>query len=214
MDAFRAAWGEGKCTGRPSRSNCPSSGAVTPVMILPNVLLPLPFAPISATTSPEWTSRLPSASATTPPYRLTTFWAESDTLFILPGHEFLSLFLRDEAVHRVGRRLVGHFLIDLVERAGQGRLARPVAVRHHEGDRDVERVAKRAAQLRLVDLAASPHLTDDAERTRADARRVHHADRLEVRPILLDLVPELEVARTRLADHDRPLVRVGRDDRL
>src|SRR5690554_2864851 len=147
MPSRLAAWGEGKCTDRPSRSSCPPSGAATPVMILLNVLLPLPFAPTSATTSPELTSRLPSESATTPPYRLTMFLAESDTWLMLLGHELPCLFLSDETVHREGRRLIGHFFVHFVKRAGLGRLAHPVSVGHHEGDRDVQGVAERAAEL-------------------------------------------------------------------
>ena len=52
MPISRAARGDSTCIGTPSSSNSPSSGGWMPERILDNVLLPAPFSPINASTSP------------------------------------------------------------------------------------------------------------------------------------------------------------------
>ena len=61
-----ASSGLRKSTRLPSRKMPPESGAITPAITLPSVLLPAPFSPTSAWTSPADTSRLTSASACVP----------------------------------------------------------------------------------------------------------------------------------------------------
>ena len=53
--------------GLPLTSIVPLSAAITPVRILTSVLLPAPFAPSSACTSPGSTTRSAERSATTGP---------------------------------------------------------------------------------------------------------------------------------------------------
>ena len=50
-----------------SRGSCPPSGRITPVSTLTSVLLPAPFAPSSACTSPGSTTSVADRSATTGP---------------------------------------------------------------------------------------------------------------------------------------------------
>src|ERR1700722_9979123 len=59
-------------TGRPSRRISPASGRSTPPRIFINVLLPAPFSPISACTSPRFSWKLTSFTARTPGKSLVT----------------------------------------------------------------------------------------------------------------------------------------------
>src|SRR5918998_6528771 len=52
MPAWRASWGDRKCTSRPSRKTCPESGINAPVNALIKVDLPAPLSPMTARTSP------------------------------------------------------------------------------------------------------------------------------------------------------------------
>src|SRR6516162_2617448 len=70
MPARRASAGELRASARPETLISPSSGRTAPARILTSVLLPAPFSPRSACTVPGKISRLTSASARTPPYRL------------------------------------------------------------------------------------------------------------------------------------------------
>src|SRR5688500_10519754 len=65
--AARTLWSS---TALPSSSTCPSSGSCAPPRIFINVLLPAPFSPISASTSPRPRDRETFLSATTPGKRL------------------------------------------------------------------------------------------------------------------------------------------------
>src|SRR5436305_2078118 len=53
-------------TGLPSTKICPTSGVCTPARIFMSVLLPAPFSPMTATTSPRPSDRLTAVSARTP----------------------------------------------------------------------------------------------------------------------------------------------------
>src|SRR5919199_1438275 len=64
--------GESKCTTWPSSRIWPSSGEVNPYSTFMSVVLPAPFSPNSASTSPGNNSRLTWSLATSPPKRLTT----------------------------------------------------------------------------------------------------------------------------------------------
>src|SRR6187399_61799 len=65
--ACRTLWSS---TALPSSRTCPSSGSCAPPRIFINVLLPAPFSPINASTSPRPSDRETSLSATTPGKRL------------------------------------------------------------------------------------------------------------------------------------------------
>src|ERR1700679_1568938 len=67
MPARGASAGDGKATVRPARAISPASAGNTPVMILTSVLLPAPFAPMSACASPARTSKSAERSALTAP---------------------------------------------------------------------------------------------------------------------------------------------------
>ena len=56
----------------PFISIVPPSGRITPVSTLTSVLLPAPFAPSRACTSPGSTTSVAERSATTGPYRFDT----------------------------------------------------------------------------------------------------------------------------------------------
>src|SRR5258708_30016861 len=56
-------------TGSPSTRTLPALGRYTRVMTLKRVVLPAPFGPINATTSPASTVKETRSSATTPPKR-------------------------------------------------------------------------------------------------------------------------------------------------
>src|SRR5512147_152267 len=63
------------CTGCPSSSTCPREGWIMPEMARMVVVLPAPFAPISATTVPCFTcsdTSLSTSLAPYPAYRLST----------------------------------------------------------------------------------------------------------------------------------------------
>src|SRR4029453_14803419 len=67
------AWAGGRNrTTLPATSTPPASGRITPERILTRVLLPAPFAPTSAWTSPGATARSTERRASTDPYRLAT----------------------------------------------------------------------------------------------------------------------------------------------
>ena len=71
----RASWrraGEVIFTGCPSKRICPSSISWMPAIALTSVDLPAPLSPTSATTSPAWTSKSTSVSASTGPKLLLT----------------------------------------------------------------------------------------------------------------------------------------------
>jgi len=57
---------------RPSKTTRPSLGGKMPVMELNSVVLPAPFGPMSANTSPRFTSKDTSSTATRPPNRFVT----------------------------------------------------------------------------------------------------------------------------------------------
>src|ERR1700678_4510039 len=57
-------------TAEPSTKNCPRSAAIAPAIIFAKVLLPAPFSPISACTSPASSEKLAPCSARTPSKRL------------------------------------------------------------------------------------------------------------------------------------------------
>src|SRR5574340_131564 len=61
-----ASSGFRKRAGAPSRKTSPASGCTTPAMILESVLLPAPFSPTSACTSPGSTEKLTPSSACVP----------------------------------------------------------------------------------------------------------------------------------------------------
>src|SRR5580692_8346028 len=67
MPARRASAGERNVCATPSRTNVPSSAGNTPVRILTSVLLPAPFAPMSAWISPRETVSAADLRATTEP---------------------------------------------------------------------------------------------------------------------------------------------------
>ena len=67
-DAEAAGRGCGRVvTSSPSKRTTPDSGLMTPPMILISVLLPAPFSPTSACTSPKLAERCPAVRASTPP---------------------------------------------------------------------------------------------------------------------------------------------------
>src|SRR5919198_503138 len=66
MPASRASRGEWNSTGRPWREISPSSGRYSPVRMFESVLLPAPFSPSSACTSPSAASKSTRSFATTP----------------------------------------------------------------------------------------------------------------------------------------------------
>ncbi len=70
MPARRAASGLRNSTGAPLSSICPASGGSRPLSRLMIVLLPAPFSPTSAWTSPGRSSRSTPCSTSTPPNRL------------------------------------------------------------------------------------------------------------------------------------------------
>src|SRR5215470_4350242 len=72
MPAARASDGAAKAIGSPSSSIRPSSGGMTPAMILIRVDLPAPFSPSTAWIRPARTVRSAPAKACTPPYRFET----------------------------------------------------------------------------------------------------------------------------------------------
>src|SRR6266581_9173824 len=66
------AWrGESKRTGWPSSTIRPASGAVRPYRTFMSVVLPAPFSPSSASTSPGYSCRSTWSLATSPPNLLT-----------------------------------------------------------------------------------------------------------------------------------------------
>src|SRR5262245_59902442 len=69
IPAARASDGDAKVIGSPSSSIRPSSGGITPAMILIRVDLPAPFSPSTAWMRPARTVRSAPANACTPPYR-------------------------------------------------------------------------------------------------------------------------------------------------
>src|SRR5205085_12406166 len=70
--SFSAAWTELMATGSPSTRIWPTSGVCTPARIFISVLLPAPFSPLTASTSPRPSVRLTPVSALTPGKRLLT----------------------------------------------------------------------------------------------------------------------------------------------
>src|SRR2546428_2373618 len=88
----------------------PASGAWAPVMILTRVLLPAPFSPTSACTSPAWTSKSTPRSARTAPNDLVTPRSSRiGSTLLRPAFdvEDLAQLGRDRAVVGVG----GHDLL-------------------------------------------------------------------------------------------------------
>src|SRR5438045_303509 len=61
--------GDAPVMSSPSNRMCPEDGRNTPVRQLKNVLLPAPFGPITARTSPRSTAKLTRLSAVRPPKR-------------------------------------------------------------------------------------------------------------------------------------------------
>src|SRR5512143_836340 len=139
----------------PSRSSCPPSRTTTPLMILLSVLLPLPLAPISATTSPAFTSRFASERATTPPYRFTTLRAESDRAMLrLLDEELLYFVVGHDAIQQeCGGLVLALSVEDLLE----------VVLGHNDRDRDHELHIAGAAELGRVDLLAHQHVHRNAQ---------------------------------------------------
>src|SRR3712207_288609 len=90
MPLSRASWGDSNRTGSPSNEISPVSGGKTPVIALINVDLPAPLSPISATTSPERTSKSTSFKACTAPKDLLTPLVPSTTLPPEPSFPELS----------------------------------------------------------------------------------------------------------------------------
>src|SRR5581483_5855675 len=66
IPARRASIGERIRAGAPPIWMTPASGRCAPASTLMSVLLPAPFSPSSASTSPAWSSRFTPASACTP----------------------------------------------------------------------------------------------------------------------------------------------------
>ena len=69
MPAREASSGDQLSAGRPSIKTAPPSGWCTPARSLTQVLLPAPFSPRSASTSPATRSKVTSRIAITPPNR-------------------------------------------------------------------------------------------------------------------------------------------------
>jgi hypothetical protein len=67
MPPRRASLGDRATYGRPRTAIVPASGRTAPVRIFTRVLLPAPFAPMSAWTSPAWTASEALRSAVTAP---------------------------------------------------------------------------------------------------------------------------------------------------
>src|SRR5216110_915823 len=88
----------------PARWLSPSSGVQIPARILPSVLLPAPFSPISAWRLPRSTSMLTRSSASTPGKRLVTLWKERKLIELLT--QPTGTIGRD-AVHAGSRELPG-----------------------------------------------------------------------------------------------------------
>src|SRR5437016_3582315 len=65
MPASSASRGEWNSTGSPKSAMFPSSGRYSPVRMLDNVVLPAPFSPRSACTSPAAASKSTCSFATT-----------------------------------------------------------------------------------------------------------------------------------------------------
>src|SRR5450756_1432820 len=61
-----ASAGDAKLTGLPSRWSVPESGLTTPLITCVRVLLPAPFSPSSARTSPLRKEKLTPSTARTP----------------------------------------------------------------------------------------------------------------------------------------------------
>src|SRR5215218_2298852 len=66
IPASSASRGEPKWTGRPNSEISPASGRYSPVRMFESVLLPAPFSPSSACTSPAAASKSTPSFATTP----------------------------------------------------------------------------------------------------------------------------------------------------
>src|SRR5437660_10713894 len=85
----RASSGLAGAYGRPSTSIGQASDLITPAGTFINVLLPAPFSPISACSSPFCKRRFTPSSATVAPKRLLIL--ESDRTVIVPVVENVSL---------------------------------------------------------------------------------------------------------------------------
>src|SRR4051812_12793429 len=105
-------------TGWPLISSSPSSGEYAPPRIFINVLLPAPFSPISASTSPAFDSNDTSLSATTPGKRLViprivSRCAAASPIFLFcelrhPLLEFLHVLRGDHFNAQIHDRILRH----------------------------------------------------------------------------------------------------------
>src|SRR5262245_23311401 len=150
MPVSRAASGSAKDTGLPSSTSRPASASTTPAMILHNVLLPQPFDPSKACTSPRSSANRAPSRATTPPKRLCTPSASSrgmgrgpDRPRLLLEPVRLGLFRRHHGGDRVVARFVLHLVVDLREVGAVD-----------QGDRDVDRVTVLPLEDAVLELPA------------------------------------------------------------
>src|SRR5262245_15906140 len=221
--SFAASTGEPTRTRRPPTRISPSSGLTTPVRSFTSVLLPAPFAPSSAWTSPGSTARLADASATTGPYVLRIPRASRRVVSALIAGEKYGggAFAPPPRAAASLRPLAGHKLAGVVRRPGPDEQLR--AVRRRPLGRvvlvDRLRVVGLVPHLRseldpLRDGAAAQQLDRDGRADAPDRRRVRDGRALEARVQGLELTQELVVVRS----HDRH-VRLARglegvDDRV
>src|SRR5437588_11989413 len=147
---------------RPSKTTRPAVGVNRPVTLLKSVVLPAPFGPISANTSPRLMCRLTLSTATRPPKRLVrlvssrTFSVGSGTRALLDRRRFF-----------LNRRVLQLLLANA---------AREQALRAQQHDQDEDQAEDQELQPLYLGIEPGPVAMLRVERAKPDSI----ADRLGV----------------------------------